>query len=123
MKQKNLTLLHKLKELAAEAYHDEKILSDLTPQDDSDKSEESRDHIITNSTVIPVLFYQTGYTRPMIVNSLAKQSWKQDRYNKETSVAIGKRGSGNDVVCITLQSRQFKWKKGKNSKSEGRWDR
>ena len=72
MIQNNPTLLQKLKELAAEAEDDEEIVSNLIPQDDSDNSNESRDHIITNSTVIPVLICQTGYNSPTIVHSLGK---------------------------------------------------
>ena len=53
-------MLQKLKELAAEGEDDEDILSDLIPQSDSGNINESRDQIITNSTVIPVLIYQTG---------------------------------------------------------------
>ena len=53
--QKNPTLLQKLKELAAEATDDEEIVSDLIPQADSDNNDESKDNIITNSTVIIVL--------------------------------------------------------------------
>ena len=64
MRLKKLTLLHKLKELAAEAEDDEEIVSNLIPQDESDNSEESRDSIMTNSTIIPVLICQTEYTSP-----------------------------------------------------------
>ena len=42
---------------------------------------------------------------------LGKFSQKKDRYNKNILGAIGKKESENDVVCITLQDRQFKWKK------------
>ena len=55
--QKNPTLLKKLKELAAEALDDEEIVSNLISQDDSDNSNESSDHIIKKSTVIPWLIY------------------------------------------------------------------
>ena len=72
MIQKNPTLLQKLKELAAEAEDDEEIVSDLIAQADSDNSDKSRDHIITNSTVVPVLICQTGYNSPTIVHSLEK---------------------------------------------------
>ena len=89
--QKNPTLLQKLKELAAEAEDDKEIVSDLIPQDDSDNSKKSRDHVITNSTVIPVLICQTGYTSPTIVHSLENFPQKKDRYNKKFSGAIGKR--------------------------------
>ena len=54
MTQTNPTLLQKLKELAAEAEDDEEIVDNLINQADSDNIDESRDHIITNSTVIPV---------------------------------------------------------------------
>ena len=75
---KNSTLLQKLKELAAEADNYEEIVSDLIPQANSDNNNKSRDHIITNSTVILVLIYQTGYKSPMIVYSLAIFPWKKD---------------------------------------------
>ena len=65
-------MLGKLKELAAEAEDDEEIVFDLILQDYSEKSDKSRYHIITNSAIIPVLIYQTGYTSPTIVRSLAK---------------------------------------------------
>ena len=104
-------MLHKLKELAAEAKDDEEIVSDLIPQSDSDNSDESMDHIITNSTVIKVLICRTGYTSPAIVHSLANTPRKKDRYNKKHLGAIGKREYENIVVWITLQSCQFKWKK------------
>ena len=104
-------MLQKLKKLAAEAEDDEEILSDLNPQDESDNSDKSRYHIITNSTFIPVLICQTGYTIPTIVHSLENFPQKKDRYNKKNLGAIGKSKSENDVVWITLQDRQFKWKK------------
>ena len=50
-----MTLLQKLKELAAEAEDDEEIVYDLIPQEASDNSDESRHQIITNCTLIPVL--------------------------------------------------------------------
>ena len=46
------------------------ILSNLTPQEDSDNRNTSRDRVTTNFTVITVLICQTGYTSPMIVHSL-----------------------------------------------------
>ena len=92
MVQKNPTLLQKLKELAAEAENDEEILSDLSPQVDSEISDESRYHITTNYTVIPVLSCQTGYTIPTIVRSLPKSPRKKDRYDKKNLGAIGKSG-------------------------------
>ena len=101
-------MLQKLKELAAEAEDDKEIVSDLIPQDESDKSKKSRDHIITNSTVIPVLICQTGYTSPTIVHSLENIPRKKDRYNKKVLGVIGEGGSENDVVWITIQSFQFK---------------
>ena len=91
-------MLKKLKELAAEAEDDEEIVSDLIPQDDSDNIDKSRDHIITNSTAIPVLIYQTVYTRPTIVHSLEIFSRKKDGYNKLFLGVIGKRESEIDVV-------------------------
>ena len=42
----------------------------LIPQSDSYNSDNSRDNITTNSTVIPVLICQNGYTSPIIVHSL-----------------------------------------------------
>ena len=72
-----MTLFQKLKELAAEAEDDKEIVSVLITLEDSDNSNDSRDHIITNSTVIPVLFYQTGYISPTIVHSLANFSRKR----------------------------------------------
>ena len=65
-------MLQKLKELAAEVEDDEEIVFDLIPQDDSDNNDESRDHIITNFTVIPVLIRRIGYNSPTIVHSLEK---------------------------------------------------
>ena len=85
--QKNQTLLQKLKELAAEAEDDKEIVSELIPQEDSDKS---RDHITTNSTVIPVLICQTGYTSPMIVHSLENFARKKDRYDIKNWVRLEK---------------------------------
>ena len=38
-------------------------------------------------------------------------SLKKDGYDKKLLGEIGKRESENDVVWITLQDRQFKWKK------------
>ena len=80
--QKNPTLLQKLKELAADAEDGEEELSNLIPQYDSDNSNDSRNHIITNSTLILVLICQTGYTGPTMVHSLANFPRKKDRYNK-----------------------------------------
>ena len=77
MTQKHSTLLQKLKELAAESEDDEEIVSDLIPQAKSDNNYDSKDHIITNSTVIPVLICQTGYNIPTIVHSLATFSLKR----------------------------------------------
>ena len=108
MTQKNPTLLQKLKELAAEAEDNEEISSDLIPQSDSYNNDESRDHINTNSTVIPVIICQTGYNSPTIVHSLANYSRKKDWYNKNNLGTIGKKESENDVVWITLQARQFR---------------
>ena len=65
-------MLQKIKELAAEAEDDEDRVSDLTTQEDSDSSNNSRGYITTNSTLISVLKYQTGYTSLMIVHSLEK---------------------------------------------------
>ena len=104
----NPTLLQKLKELSAEAEDDKDIVSNLTPQEDSDKIEKNRYHITTNSTIIPVLIYQTGYTSPMMVYSLANFDRKKDRYYERILGAIGKREPENDVLWITLQARQSK---------------
>ena len=108
MAQNNPTLIQKLKELAAEAQDDEEIVYELIPQDDSDNSNESRYHIITNFTVITVLIPQTGYTNHTIVHYLANFTCEKDRYNLKQQGAIGKGLSENDVVWITLQARQFK---------------
>ena len=70
MTQKQSTLLQKIKELAAGEEDYEEIVSDLIPQYDSNNSDESRNHIITNSTVIPVLICQTGYNSLTILHSL-----------------------------------------------------
>ena len=74
---KNPTLLQKLTGLSADAEDDENILSDLTPQKYSKNINEIRDHITTNSTIIPVLIYQTGYTSPTIVHSLENSVQKR----------------------------------------------
>ena len=95
----------------AEAEDGKEIVSDLIIQADSDNSNKSRDHITKNSTVIPVFICQTGFTSPTIMHSLANPLPKKDRYDKKGLVAIGKRGSENNVVCITLQACHFKWKK------------
>ena len=84
-------MLHKLKELAAEAEDGEEIVSGLISQDNSDNRNKSRDHKITNSTVAPVLICQTGYTSPTIVHSLGKKSPKMDRYKLKHLGAIGRR--------------------------------
>ena len=63
-------MLQKLKELEAEAEDNEDIVSDVIPQEDSENSNKPRDHITKNSTVIPVLICQTGYSSPTIVHSL-----------------------------------------------------
>ena len=76
-------MLQKLKELAADAEDGEEVLSNLITQDESDNSDDSRGHIITNSAVVLVLICQTGYTSYTIVHSLTKISRKKDRYNKK----------------------------------------
>ena len=106
--QKSSTLPKKLKELAAEAEDNEEIVSALIPQDDSENSDELRDYIIANSTIIPVLIWQTGYTSPTIVHSLETFPLKKDMYNLTKLGSIGKMESENDVVWITLQAHQFK---------------
>ena len=78
---KKSDLIQKLKELEAEAEDDEEIVSNFILQADSDNSNKSRDHIITNSTVVPVLICHTGYNIPMIVHSLEPPPLKKDRYN------------------------------------------
>ena len=45
------------------------------------------------------------------MNSLAKISRKKHRYDKKGLGAIKKREYENDVVWITLQAHQLKWKK------------
>ena len=100
-------MLQKLKKLAAEAEDDEEIVSYLITQEGPDNSDESRDHMNKNSTVIPSLIYQTGYTSPTIVHYLEIYPPQKDRYNKKILGAIGKRKSKNDVVWITLQDHQF----------------
>ena len=77
--------------MTAEAEDDEEIVSDLIPQADSDNNDESKDHIITNSTVILVLICQTGYNSTTIVHSLANISRKKDRYNKNILCVIEKK--------------------------------
>ena len=49
---------------------------------------------------------------------LAKFHQKKDGYNKKLG-EIGKREYENDVGWITLQARQFKWKKVNIQKVEG----
>ena len=88
--QKNPTLLHKLKELAAEVEDDEEIVSELKLQEDSDNSDDSRYHITNSYTIIKVLIYQTGYTSPTIVHSLTKLPQKKDRWNKNNQVQLEK---------------------------------
>ena len=56
---------------------------------------------------------------PTIVHSLANTPWKKDRYNEKNLGAIGKREYENVVVWITLQARQFKWRKVNISKVKG----
>ena len=110
MTQKSLTLLQKLKEVVSETEDHKEILSGLIPQDDSDNRNRSRDNIITNSTIISVLIYQTGYNSPTIMHSLANISRKKIGTIKTYFGVIGKRESENDVVWITLQARHFRWK-------------
>ena len=74
-------MLQKLKELADEAEDDEEIVSNLIPQADSYNNGKSRDHKITNSTVLQVLICKTGYNSPKIVHSLEKILLKKDWYN------------------------------------------
>ena len=95
----------------AEVECDDDIVSDIITQEDSDNSNNSRYHITTNSTVIPVLICHTGYTSPTIVHSLENNSRNKDRYDRKLLGAIDKRESENKVVWITLQALQFKWNK------------
>ena len=88
--QKNPTLLQKLKKLAAETEDEEEIVYDLTPQSNSDNSDKSRDNITKNSTFIPFLIYQTGYTSCTIVHCLAISPEKRIGTIKKLSV-IGKK--------------------------------
>ena len=76
-------MLQKLKEFTAETKDDDKIFSDLIPQDDSDNNDKSRDNIIKYSTFISLLICQTGYNSYTIVHSLGKNPRKKDRYNKK----------------------------------------
>ena len=105
--------------MAAEAEDDEEIVSDLTPQEESENNDKSMYHIITKYTLITVLIYQTGYTSPTIVHYLEKFPRKKYRYNNKCLGAIEKRESENDVVWITLQSHQFKRKKVNITKVKG----
>ena len=88
---KKPTLLKKLKELEAEADDDEEIVSDLIPQSNSDHNNESRDHIIKKSTVLPKRICEIGYNSFTIMHFLEFFSQKKDRYNKNSLGAIGKR--------------------------------
>ena len=112
-------MLHNQKELAAEAEDDAEILSDFIPRDDSENSNKSKDCIITDSIVIPFIRCQTGYNSATIVKSFANLPRKNNRYNKKTLGAIGKREYENDVVWITLKARHFKWKKANIPKVKG----
>ena len=96
----NPTLIQKLKELVAEAEDDKDIVNDLTPKEDSGNNGKSRDHITTKYTVIQVLIYCTGYTRPTIVHSLAKVSLNKDRYEKKRLGTTEKRESENYMMLI-----------------------
>ena len=105
--------------MATKAEDGEEIVSEIITHEDSDKRDDSRDHMIKNYTVIPVLIYQNGYTSPTIVHSLAEIYQKQDRDNKKILGAIGNREYKNDVVWITLQSLRVKWNKVNISKMKG----
>ena len=74
-------MLQKLKELETEAEDYEEIVCNHIPQSDSDNINKSRDDIITNYTVIPVLICQTRYNSPTKVRSLVIPSRKKDSYN------------------------------------------
>ena len=54
-RKKNMTHKNSTLQLAAEAENNSEIVSGLIPQSDSNNNDESRYHIITNSTVNPVL--------------------------------------------------------------------
>ena len=98
MTPKKSTLLQKLKGLAADIEYDEEIVYNIIPQYDSDNNDKSRNHMIINSSIIPVLIYHTVYTSPTIVHSLENFPRKKDRYNKKCLGAIEKMESENDVV-------------------------
>ena len=70
-------MLQKLKELEAEAEDDEEIVSGLIAQADSDNINDSRDHIIKKSILIPVLICQIGYNISTIVHFLVSFSGKR----------------------------------------------
>ena len=75
--------------MADEAEDDEEIVSYLIPQEEEYNTDKSRNQKIKNSTVVIVLIYQTGYTSPTIVHSLAKVfPKKKDKYNKKRLGAI-----------------------------------
>ena len=107
------TLLEKMKELAADAEDDEDVLLDLEPQGESDKNEETREYITTQSDVLPLLVFQAGYIQPNIVHSVgiyATSARKRDMWDKHMIGAIGKRETEDDVVWISLATSHFKWK-------------
>ena len=81
-------MLKKLKELEAEADDDEEIVSDLIPQSNSDHNNESRDHIIKKSTVLPKRICEIGYNSFTIMHFLEKISQEKDRYNKTVWVQL-----------------------------------
>ena len=78
--------------MAAEEEYDKDIVSDLTPQEDSDNIDKTRDPITTNSTVLPVFIYQTGYTRPTTVHYLELFYPKKDRNDKRIFMCDRKKG-------------------------------
>ena len=107
------TLLARMKELAADAEDDQDIILDLEPQGDSDKNEETREYITTHSDVLPILVFQTGFRRPNMVHSLgiyATSARRRDMWDKHMIGAIGNRETVDDVVWISLQASNFKWK-------------
>ena len=65
--------------------------TETDPQSNSDHNNESRDHIIKKSTVLPKRICEIGYNSFTIMHFLEKNSQEKDRYNKNSLGAIGKR--------------------------------
>ena len=81
MTYKNPKFASEIKEIGSWGEDDEGIVSGHIPQDNSENSYKSIDHIIVKSSVIPILICQTGYTSPTIVHSLENSPQKKDRWN------------------------------------------